>query len=503
MVKKRASGILLHISSLPSRYGAGDFGPDAYRFVDFLVQAKQHYWQVLPFSPLSPKNHYSPYNGLSAFAGNTLFISPEQLFVQGLLCRDDLHNIPAFSTTQVNYPKVSHLRSKLFDAAFERFRGTQKKTHYDQFCEQNKDWLQDYAIFIALRRHFQDHLWCNWPVELRDRKNNFTFLNPRIRRNIEREKFLQYVFFTQWFSLRGYCRQHGVRIIGDIPIYVSYDSPDVWAHPELFKLNKSKRPIFVAGVPPDIFSKTGQLWGNPIYNWKTLRSTGYRWWIQRVKHNLRLFDMVRIDHFRGFVAYWQVPAHCKTAVAGSWVKGPGADFFNTLLKHASSKRIIVEDLGYITPNVRRVIEKFKFTNTRVLQFGFEADVSKNPHYVDNCLPQSVVYTGTHDNNTAVGWFEKEATVTQKQRLFDYLGHRVSGNRIHWELIKLAMSSAANTVIIPMQDILGLGQESRMNRPASVRGNWKWRLESRQIRNSISEKLAKITQVYGRVYEDAT
>jgi 4-alpha-glucanotransferase len=504
VVKKKASGLLLHISSLPSRYGIGDFGPEAYRFVDFLVQAKQRYWQILPFSPLSSKNHYSPYDGLSAFAGNPLFISPEQLFIQGFLGRKDLQNIPALPTTQVDYTKVSHFKSKLFGAAFEKFEGMQKKDHYNQFCEENRQWLEDFAIFVALRRHFQTRLWCNWPEEIRNRKNCvLKSSNPALRRNIEREKFLQYIFFTQWFSLRSYCQQYGVRIIGDIPIYVSYNSADIWAHPELFKLNKSKKPMFMAGVPPDFFSRTGQLWGNPLYDWKTLRSTGYQWWVQRVKHNLRLFDMVRIDHFRGFVAYWQVPTNSKTAVAGKWIKGPGADFFNSLLKHISSKRIIVENLGYITPNVRRIMEKFKFIDTRVIQFGFERDKSKNPHFIDNYVPESIVYTGTHDNNTVVGWFEKEATDAQKQRIFDYLGHKVRVNRIHWELIKLAMSSAANIVIIQMQDILGLGQEARMNQPASVTGNWRWRLEPRQIKNSISEQLAKITEVYGRVYENVT
>jgi 4-alpha-glucanotransferase len=315
---------------------------------------------------------------------------------------------------------------------------------------------------------------------------------------VEKEKFLQYLFFKQWFSLKRYSNEHGVRIIGDIPIYIAYNSADVWAWPEIFKLTKAKKPKVVSGVPPDFFSRTGQLWGNPIYDWKALKDAGYRWWVQRVKHNLALFDIVRIDHFRGFIAYWEVPANQKTAVVGKWVDGPKEDFFNTLLKHFSSLPVVVEDLGYITADVREFIEKFRLMCMRVLLFAFDGDIARNLHCPHNHVENSIVYTGTHDNNTIEGWFEKEAKPEQKKKLFDYLGRKVSAGQIHWELIRLAMSSVGRVVIIPMQDVLGLGECARMNRPATVRGNWRWQLLAGQTRAVIARRLRRLTEIYGRM-----
>jgi len=498
-MKNRACGILLHITSLPSKYGIGDFGPEAYKFVDFLVRARQSYWQLLPLSmPILTQNSYSPYNGLSAFAGNTSLISPELLYRQGFLTRKDIRNRPAFPKARVNYRLAASYKTKLFSAALKHFKTVSKKPDYESFYSKNKSWLEDYATFIALRRHFRRHLWCDWPTEFRDKNTHaLKSIKTQLYEVIEREKFLQYLFFKQWFGLKRYCNRLGISMIGDIPFYVAYDSADLWTHPEIFKLTGTKKPRFVSGVPPDYFSQAGQLWGNPIYNWQVLKDTGYSWWIQRIKHNLTLFDIIRIDHFRGFIAYWQVPAGCKTARNGKWVKGPKENFFNKLFKRFPSSSFIVEDLGYITDDVRAVIEKFQLCGMRVLQFGFDGDSAENPHCLDNHVENSVVYTGTHDNNTIIGWFEKEAKSEQKKKLYDYLGRRIPTGQVHWELIRLAMSSVGNLVIIPMQDVLGLGEQARMNRPAVPTGNWSWRLGPRQTTQTITRELAKLTKNSGR------
>jgi 4-alpha-glucanotransferase len=496
MSSKKASGILLHITSLPSKYGIGDLGPAAYRFADFLVRAKQSCWQLLPLVPFSAKAHYSPYNGLSAFAGNTMLISPQLLYQQGLLTGEEIQS--TFTPGRVNYRLAVSCKTRLLNAAFERFRVMPDKSDYEQFCSENKGWLEDFAVFIALRRHFAPQLWCEWPTKLRNRnKQALKCATVRLRDAVESEKFLQFVFFKQYFELRAYCNKRGIRIIGDIPIYVSYDSADLWSHREVFKLTKRGKPRFVSGVPPDKFSQTGQLWNNPVYDWRALKGHGYKWWMRRVKHNLTLFDIVRIDHFRGLVAYWQVPAGSKTAAGGKWVKGPGEDFFRKLLKHCPSQRIIAEDLGYITYDVRALIKKFELAGTRVLQFAFDTDAVSNTHHPCNHIENCVVYTGTHDNNPIRGWFERQATPEQKKRLFDYLDRKVPAGKIHQEFIRMAMDSVADMVIIPMQDVLGLGEQARMNRPGTVRGNWRWQLRSGRLRTSTADKLAELTKLYGR------
>jgi 4-alpha-glucanotransferase len=505
IIKKRASGILLHITCLPSKYGVGDLGTEAYKFADFLAKTRQSYWQVLPINPPAPVNKsWSPYNCMSAFAGNTLLISPDLLYQQGLLTREDIGDKPAFPKSYIDYEKVITYKTKLLKKACECFKNKSQKKEYEGFCLENKGWLEDFALFAALRQHFNNRLWCNWPKELRDRnKCDLISIRASLQKSIKQEKFLQYLFFKQWFALKDYCNQKNVKIIGDIPIYVAYDSSDVWANPEIFKLKKSKRPRFIAGVPPDLFSPTGQLWGNPVYNWKALKKTNFSWWVERTKHNLKLFDTFRLDHFRGFFGYWQVPAGSKTAAKGRWVKGPAEDFFNTLFNRLSCLPMIAEDLGYITPRIRAFMEKSNITGTRVLLFGFGRNPSDKVHFPDNYIKNSVVYTGTHDNNTIRGWFEKEADAEQKKRLFDYLGHKVTTNKIHWELINVAEESVANLVIIPMQDILGLGQEARMNRPGKTKGNWLWRLSAAgetsagQITPQISRKLKRLTQINSR------
>ncbi len=511
MTQKRASGLLLHITSLPSKYGIGDLGPGAFSFVDFLARAGQKFWQMLPLTPPTLRqNPYSPYNCISAFAGNTLLISPDLLYQQGLLSREELQDCPRFAKSKVEYPKVVSYKTKLLNAAYQRFKVSKKQSDYKEFAVENAGWLDDFALFVTLRQHFGRALWCDWPAKLRDRyKDAIHTARNNFEEAIDKEKFLQYVFFKQLFGLKRYCGRQGVKLIGDIPIYVAYDSADVWSNPEIFKLTKAKKPRFIAGVPPDYFSKTGQLWGNPVYDWQALKDTRYRWWLQRIRHNLELFDIVRIDHFRGFFAYWQVPAGDKTAANGKWVKCSYDDFFNVLFKRFAPRTIIAEDLGLITSDVKMFIEKHHMTGMRVLQFGLNGNLAKNPHFPANHKKNTITYTGTHDNNTAVGWFAKDATTEQKKTLFACLGvvpqgrrraclgRKVSVHQVHWELIKLALSSVSNLAIIPVQDILGLGQSARMNRPGKIKGNWQWRLKKGQLTPHIAKKLAKLTQISKR------
>ena len=499
-MKKKAAGVLLHISSLPSEYGIGDFGPQAYKFVDFLVQSTQTYWQILPLNPPAPVGEsYSPYNGASAFAGNTLFISPQLLHRQGLLNKQDLRNAPVFSQTYVNYKLVGSFKNKLFDIAYENFERRRKPADYKRFCARSKYWLDDYAIFVALRRRFYNRSPVKWPAQLREHKKSaLESVKIQLAQSINREKFLQYIFFKQWQDLKNYCHRHNIRVIGDIPFYVAYESSDVWANPEIFKLTKERKPRFVAGVPPDSFSRTGQLWNNPVYDWNVLKKTGYQWWLARIRHNLNLFDIVRLDHVRGFAAYWQIPAGRKDAVKGEWIAGPKEDFFKKILAHFPLSAFLAEDLGRITPDVRKLMEKFRLTCTRVLLFAFGKTSPASPHCPPNYVRNSVVYTGTHDNNTIRGWFESEADADQKKKLFDFLGGKVPVSRLHWQLIRLAMSSVCDTVIVPMQDILGLGESARMNRPATIKGNWQWRLSPTALKPSIAANLKKLTKTFGRI-----
>jgi len=498
MLRKRASGILLHVTSLPSKYGIGDLGPQAYKFVDFLASSSQSYWQILPLTYTTAKTDYSPYNCFSAFAGNPLLISPDLLRQDRLLTKDDIQNPPSFPQTRVNFDKIVRYKTKLFKVAFRCFRRSPGNQEYDKFCDENSFWLEDFATFQALTHHIGNRSWCDWPEELKNRKGRrLRAIKEHLGDNIGQERFLQYVFHKQWKQLKHYCNERGIQIIGDIPIYVAYHSPDVWAEPKNFKLDRDKKPKHIAGVPPDYFSRTGQLWGNPVYDWQFLKKTNYLWWMNRMRHNLTMFDLVRIDHFRGLISYWQVPAGHKTALHGTWVDGPKYDFFRMLLRHFPTAPIIAEDLGYITSDVREVIEKFTLPTMKVLQFAFDGNSYANPHIPHNHIENCIVYTGTHDNNTTKGWFEKEATRTQKKRLNEYLGQKVSGRQIHWQFIRLAMSSVAKLAIIPVQDILGLSDIARMNHPAAKKGNWLWRLKPGQLNVTLSSKLKQLTKIMER------
>ncbi len=495
----RGSGILLHLTSLPSPYGIGDLGSWAYRFADFLSEALQKYWQVLPLNLTDPGGGNSPYSSPSAFAGNTLLISPDRLFESGLLLKEDLNEAPSFPQNRCDFASSTPYKKHLLHRAYERFKACQRdRDAFDEFSERNRVWLDDFALFIVIKRHFRGKAWGDWDKGLRDRDpRNLEEVRRHDHDALEREKFLQYLFFQQWHSLKEYCNHRGLKLIGDIPLYINYDSADVWANTDLFKLDGEKRPLCVAGVPPDYYSKTGQLWGNPIYCWDALQKTRYRWWLDRVGHNLRLFDLLRIDHFRGLIAYWEVPASERTAVQGQWVEAPAHDFFTALFQTFPAESLIAEDLGLITEDVKDVMNRFGLPGMRILQFAFGGDLATHPYLPHNFVPHCIVYTGTHDNNTIKGWFENEAGPEDKQRLFRYIGKQVPSNELPIELIRLLMMSIANTVIIPVQDLLGLGEEARMNRPSTAKGNWEWRLLPDQLTPSSKEMLLELTSIYRR------
>ncbi len=500
-MKKRACGILHHITSLPSAFGIGDLGSQAYTFADFLAQAKQSYWQLLPLTPTDPLYGNSPYLSSSSCAQNPLLISPEFLVRDGLIKKSELEPLPAFPTSRIDYQAVADYKQRVYSLAYKRFREKKSVEEYEHFCEQSSVWLNDFSVFTALQTHFKGTTWDQWPVELRDRHPAaLQSIQNRLHNTIERIKFLQFVFSQQWHNLKQYCNSKGIQLFGDIPIYVNYNSADVWTHPAIFKLGEDKKPLAVAGVPPDYFSETGQLWGNPLYRWDVLQQQGYSWWLNRIEHNFHLFDMLRIDHFRGLVAYWEVPVAETTAINGKWIEAPAEDFLTHLNKKFPHVPIIAEDLGIITQDVRNVMQQFEIPGMKVLLFAFDGNVATNPYVPHNVTPNSIIYTGTHDNNTVRGWFEHEATAEAKQHLFDYLGREPSAKELPWEFIRLAMMSVAAVAMIPTQDILGLGQEARMNIPSTSTGNWQWRVLPAQITPEHITNLRKLTELYGRANE---
>jgi 4-alpha-glucanotransferase len=498
-LNERGSGVLLHITSLPSPYGVGDLGQSAYEFADSLAAAHQSYWQILPLCPTAPIYGNSPYSSISTYAGNTLLVSPEMLLRDGFLTPADIDTRPSFEEGWCDYDGAASFKERILQAAYETFiRSGSDREEFIRFCEKHRSWLDTYALFVVIRRLQAGKSWGDWDGGLRDRKADDL---ERVRRehksDVDRVKFSQFIFFSQWFALKDYCNRKGIRIIGDVPIYVSFDSADVWSNPSIFKLDSEKKPVVVAGVPPDYFSATGQLWGNPVYDWDVLQSLGYGWWIERLRHMLTLYDVVRIDHFRGLVAYWEVPAREKTAINGRWTEAPVGDFLERFSRSFPTLPLIAEDLGTITPDVRETMDRFGLPGMKVLLFAFGEDNPMHiylPHtYERNC----VVYTGTHDNNSVRGWFDHEATLESKERLFRYIGREVGADNVNWELIRLAMMSIANTAVTPIQDILGLGEEGRMNRPSVAAGNWGWRLGPSQFTGNVAERLKIMTETYGR------
>ena len=507
MIFPRCSGILLHVSSLPGRHGIGDFGNSAREFIDFLAASGQKIWQVLPLSPTGYGD--SPYQCFSAFAGNPLFIDLDALREEGLLSAQDLVHVPNFPDERVMYDRVIEFKQGLLHKAAHTFLedgAEADRRAFETFCQNNRDWLEDYALFMACKGVHNNVAWVHWDAQLRRRDSaSLRKWRTELAAETDFHKFAQFVFFRQWAELRERCRRCGISIMGDIPIYVAHDSADVWAHPELFRLNENGRPTAVAGVPPDYFSATGQYWGNPIYRWDVSASSGHRWWIDRCKASLRLFDLVRLDHFRGFEAYWEVPGGAATAAEGKWVQGPGAEFFRTLQAELRDLPFVAENLGVITLGVEALRKEFGFPGMSLLQFAFGNDPQGPSFRPHNYSRELVAYTGGHDNDTTVGWWTSsgvgESTRTdediRKEHDFTraYLGFQ--DEPVNWVFIRTVLASVANIAMIPLQDVLGLGSEARMNLPGTVSGNWKWRYKTGALTNEIAGRLQGFTRMYDR------
>jgi 4-alpha-glucanotransferase len=504
----RSSGILLHPTSFPGRFGIGDLGREAFRFVDFLHAAEQRVWQVLPLGPTGYGD--SPYQVFSAFAGNPLLIGLESLAEDGLLSSQDWSNVPNFTEERVDYGAVIHFKFPLLRKAFERFQvdtDTPAQDAFREFCHRQAVWLDDYALFMAVKDAYGGSAWNQWDPAIALRQPEaLRHWRKKLADEIEYWKFWQFLFFKQWRTLKAYCQKRDVQIMGDIPIFVARDSSDVWSHPELFYLDELGNPTVVAGVPPDYFSATGQLWGNPLYRWDVMAASGYDWWIQRFRAALELVDMVRIDHFRGFEAYWEVPGHETTAINGRWVNGPGAELFEAVRRALGDLPIVAENLGLITPEVEALRLKLGFPGMAVLQFAFGSGTSDSEFLPHNYSRNLVVYTGTHDNDTTVGWWNstgasdstRSPEEVQREREFVLRYLDVDGSDIHWAFIRSLLASVANWVMVPLQDVLGLGSQARMNLPARPNGNWQWRFLPEMLTESIQERLGELTVLYGRV-----
>jgi 4-alpha-glucanotransferase len=491
----RSSGILLHPASLPGGHGIGDLGDEAYRFVDVLVAAKQGLWQVLPLGPTGYGD--SPYQCFSAFAGNPLLISPAQLIVDGLLAPDDLAAAPNFPADRVEYGPVIVYKRALLDTATRRFKAGADPgldAAYDTFQREQALWLDDFALFMALKDAHHGAVWSAWEPGIAMRTPGaLERWRRQLAESISDHKVVQFLFFRQWLALKRYANDRGVRLIGDMPIYVAYDSADVWSHPDLFFLNERGERTVVAGVPPDAFSATGQLWGNPLYRWDGMAEQGYAWWIERFRSVLSLADTVRIDHFIGFTRYWEVQADEATAENGRWVPGPGAAIALAVERALGPLPVIAEDLGLVTPEVEELRDRFDFPGMKVLQFAFGGDAS-HPYLPHNYSPNCVVHTGTHDNDTTVGWFTS-APPSERSFAQRYLAR--SGEDIAYDIIRLAMSSVADTVVVPLQDVLALGSEARMNVPGRPAGNWAWRFRPGMLLDRHVNRLREMVELYGR------
>jgi len=495
MNEKRTSGIILHPTSLPGPDGIGDLGAEAYRWVDFLSAAGCSLWQVLPLGPTGYGD--SPYQCFSAFAGNPYLISFTMLVEQGYLHLSDLEERPDFNMESVDYANVIPWKVKVLDRAYQRFKKSKKpelKNKFQEFKTANRSWLDEFSLFMAIKESFGGIAWNEWPIEFRSKSEDiirdFKLQQADL---IECQKFRQFLFFSQWHVLKEYANSRKIQIIGDIPIFVAFDSSDAWGHPEQFYFNSKGLPTVVAGVPPDYFSPTGQLWGNPLYRWSVHQQTGFAWWISRIQSTLKLFDILRLDHFRGFAGYWEIPAKEKTAVKGRWVKGPGAKLFQAVKKSLGALPIIAEDLGEITPDVIALRDQFQFPGMKILQFAFgtDADDPFLPHnYPVNC----VAYTGTHDNDTAVGWYT-QAPEKEKDFLRRYLGR--PGDDISWDMIRAIWLSVAGMVLAPMQDLLKLGNSARMNFPNTLGCNWMWRMQTDELSENVLLRMKEMNDLYGR------
>lgn len=495
----RSSGILLHITSLPGKFGIGDIGPGAFDFIDFLADSGHKYWQLLPLNPTDGIYSHSPYSSHSAFAANQWLISPE------LLARDGFIDLEAFpppagiEAGKVIFDTVVNYKEKLFESAYQTF--TRKEIfveEFAQFCKEQEHWLDNYALYLALREKFNRANWIDWPEDLRDRKAEaIEKAKSELSEKIKKEKFIQFLFFFQWKKLVIRAHKKDIKLFGDVPFYVNHDSADCWANPQFFKLNDKKNPTHVSGVPPDLFSKTGQLWGTPVYDWNNLKLSDFEWWISRLRQNLLLFDVVRLDHFRAFSAYWEVPAGHETAINGSWKKTPGSEFFSELKKEFPQMPFIAEDLGSLDQPVFDLLHEFNFPGMKVLQFAFGDPNRQNPYLPYNHLPNNVVYTGTHDNNTTRGWYE-DAGSEVKEHLEKYTGRTVTNENVAAVLHRMSLQSVAALAVTPLQDIVNLGKEALMNVPGSMKGNWSWRIKQEDMPLERIAELKQLNDLYGRL-----
>jgi 4-alpha-glucanotransferase len=495
----RSSGVLLHPTSLPGHYGIGDLGEWAYRFVDWLASAGQGIWQVLPLGPTSYGD--SPYQSLSTFAGNTLLISFDKLIEEGWLTKTDVQPVPDFRPYAVDFGNVIAYHDEVLSRAYSCFHTTAtdgQQSAFAAWCDEQRYWLNDFVLFVTLKHLNSGRPWVEWPHEVALREPE-ALSTTRMRHAglVDEQKFRQWLFFRQWMALKDYANGKGIRLVGDIPIFVAHDSADVWANRDEYYLDEAGNPTVIAGVPPDYFSPTGQRWGNPLYRWDRMARNGYAWWIKRIEAILKLVDMVRIDHFRGFEAYWEVPASELTAMKGQWIPGPKFELFNVIQERLGSNLpIIAEDLGLITPGVIELRDGLGLPGMKVLQFAFGGSGGENSFLPHNYTPNCVVYTGTHDNNTTVGWWQSgEATEDIQRFLPEYIGHSIGD--INWELIRLGMASVAHTFVVPLQDIFGFGADTRMNTPGRESGNWGWRFTGNWLNHPARGKLAYLTKLYGR------
>lgn len=491
----RGCGILLHPTCLPGKYGQGELGKEAYKFIDFLKRSEQSLWQILPLNPVG--SGYSPYQPFSAFAGNPMLISIDKLLDEGLLTATDLNSFPVFPKNKVRFNEVKKFKNILLQKAFNRFKRFSQTLVYQDFKEENQIWLDNYALFMALKSHFGELAWNCWETGISLRKHCvLASYEQLLAEEIEYQKFLQFKFFTQWLELKHYANQQGIKIIGDLPIFISMDSSDVWGNPHFFVLDEQYNPLEVAGVPPDYFSSTGQIWGNPVYRWDEMVKDEYKWWRERFKQLFKLVDLVRIDHFRGFEACWQIPVGEKTAAGGRWVEGPGDIFFTVMESYLGELPVIAEDLGVITAAVKKMKNKFGYPGMKVVQFILEAMVL--PSELEK---NSVIYTGTHDNDPLWGWYKNRVMPNSKLKIWldEQLGinERCSRTQICWTLIELVYQTTSNTAIIPLQDLLCLGSEARMNQPGTALGNWDWRFEEEQLNSEVESRIKYLAKRYKR------
>ena len=503
MAFPRSSGVLLHPTSLPGRFGIGDLGGPAYRFVDFLEDSQQTLWQILPLGPTGHGN--SPYMAYSAMAGNPLLINLETLNGAGLISDADLALTLSFDEKRVDYEAVRNFKMTRLRSAAKNFKHVADEETYAEFktfCQINDDWLEDYCLFMALKEANNGAPWTQWDSALVHRDPTaMSQAEIDLAEEIHFQTFIQFEFYRQWTALKKYANDRGIQIVGDMPIYVAHDSADVWARPENFLLNEhTLEPTQVAGVPPDYFSATGQLWGNPLYNWEQIEANGFAWWIKRVQCLLSQVDIIRIDHFRAFSAYWAVPADHDTAINGQWIDAPGVAFFETVARKLGKLPFLAEDLGLIDEPVEELRDRFEFPGMKILQFAFGGDET-NPYLPFNIAPNFVAYTGTHDNDTTLGWFN-QASGNERQRLADYVG-AIDPVNAHWAMVRLAMASRANQAVTPLQDLMGLGTDARMNTPGVGEGNWEWRYSAAMLTPMITEQLRKMSVLYGRARDQQT